>query len=171
MVVPRDGDGATAAPESVLVAADLSTSTIPLVAASMQLFGRGSTQVTVVHGVESLESERATASRARWLVPEFRGYVLGDALSELEATLPAPRTGAVEVQLRVAAGPVVETIEATAAEVEADLIVMGRGSRSMRLGSNLRRVLRRTDRALLILPDAAARHIAGHDHPRLADAA
>jgi nucleotide-binding universal stress UspA family protein len=162
LVVPRDDEDTASAPESVLVAVDLSTSSGPLIAASMQLFGRDATQMTVVHGVESLESGGAVSSRARWLVPEFRGYILSDALGELEAALPPPRDTDVEAQLRVAAGPVVETIKATAADVEADLIVMGRGRRFMQPGATVTRVLRRTDRAVLVVPEAAALHIAGY---------
>lgn len=163
LVVPRQDGGTVTAPESVLVAVDLSPSYGPLIGAAMHLFGRDARQVTVVHGVESLEGDGAVRSRARWLVPEYRGYILSDALDDIEAALPPRRNTDVEPQLRVAAGPVAATIEAAAADVEADLIVMGKGKRVMQVGSTLTRVLRRTDRAVLIVPQAAALQIVGHE--------
>ena len=60
-----------------------------------------------------------------------------------------------DVKLRVAAGPAAATIRAHATDVNADLIVMGRSKRFMHLGSIAVRVLRRTDRALLVVPPAA----------------
>ena len=62
----------------------------------------------------------------------------------------------VKPQLRVAAGSVAETIVAHAADVNADLIVMGRSRRFMHLGSTAVRVLRSTRRALLVVPPTAA---------------
>jgi nucleotide-binding universal stress UspA family protein len=58
-------------------------------------------------------------------------------------------------KLRVAAGTAAETIGAHAADVKADLIVMGRSKRFMHLGSTAVRVLRNTDRALLVIPPTA----------------
>jgi nucleotide-binding universal stress UspA family protein len=58
-------------------------------------------------------------------------------------------------KLRVAAGAAPETIRAHAADVNADLIVMGRSKRFMHLGSTAVRVLRNTDRALLVIPPMA----------------
>jgi nucleotide-binding universal stress UspA family protein len=57
--------------------------------------------------------------------------------------------------LRVAAGPAAAMIRAHATDVNADLIVMSRSKRFMHLGSIVLRVLRRTDRALLVIPPAA----------------
>jgi nucleotide-binding universal stress UspA family protein len=85
------------------------------------------------------------------MVPEYRGDVLGEAHRQLEALMPPSGTD-VKPQLRVAAGPASETISAHAADVEADVIVMGRSPRFLHLGSTAVRILRNTDRALLIVP-------------------
>jgi nucleotide-binding universal stress UspA family protein len=85
-------------------------------------------------------------------VPEYRGYVLDAARERLADVMP-PSAGA-DVSLQVAAGPAAETIGTYAAD--ADLIVMGRSRRFMHLGSTAVRMLRTTDRALLIVPPEAA---------------
>jgi nucleotide-binding universal stress UspA family protein len=97
------------------------------------------------------------------MVPEYRGYVLGDARRELAKRIP-PNVAS-GVKLRVAAGPAASTIRAHAADVNADLIVMGRSKRFMHLGSIAIRVLRRTDRALLVVPPSAAEQTIDAERP------
>ena len=62
----------------------------------------------------------------------------------------------IDVRLHVAAGPPAETIGVHAADANADLIMMGRSRRFMDLGSTAVGVLRKTDRALLIVPPEAS---------------
>ena len=57
-----------------------------------------------------------------WMVPEYRGYVLGEARRQLEAVMAQAARTDVKPQVRVAAGPAAETIAAHGAEVGADLI-------------------------------------------------
>jgi nucleotide-binding universal stress UspA family protein len=72
------------------------------------------------------------------------------------------RTGTdVTPTLRVAAGAAAETIGVHAADVKADLIVMGRSKRFLHLGSTAVRVLRNIDRALLVIPPPAAARTVG----------
>ena len=85
-----------------------------------------------------------------WMVPEYRGYVLGEARRELTTLLPPDAAG--DIKVRVATGRAAAAIRAHADDVDADLIVMGRSKRFMHLGSIARRVLRGSDRALLVIP-------------------
>jgi nucleotide-binding universal stress UspA family protein len=55
----------------------------------------------------------------------------------------------------VSTGSATRAILRRAAEVHADLIVMGRSRGFKVLGSTAMRVLRKTDRALLVVPSAA----------------
>jgi nucleotide-binding universal stress UspA family protein len=82
--------------------------------------------------------------------------MLGEARQQLKAVMPEIFGTVVRPKLRVAGGAAAEAIGALAADVNADLIVMGRSKRSMHLGSTAVRVLRNTDRALLVIPPTAA---------------
>jgi nucleotide-binding universal stress UspA family protein len=156
LVVPNDdsGDGATF--ENVLVAVDLSLASRALIDTAMHLFGAGVRQLTAIHAVDSIEPAGALNNRARRWVPEYHRHMLGEARLQLKAVTPKVLGTRVRPKLRVAAGPAGDTIGAHAADVNADLIVMGRSKRSMHLGSTAVRVLRNTDRALLVIPPTAA---------------
>jgi nucleotide-binding universal stress UspA family protein len=156
LVVRSDDTGDGSVFQNILVAADLSPASTALIDAALQLSQGDARQLTVIHAVDTIEPRGAFRHRARWMVPEYRGYLLGEAHRQLEGLMP-PRAGTdVEPQLRVAAGPAAETISAHAADVEADLIVMGRSPRFLHLGSTAVRILRNTDRALLVVPPTAS---------------
>jgi len=156
LVVP-DTDAVDASTfENVLVAVDLSPASRPLIDTAMDLLGSGIRQLTAVHAVDSVEATDALRIRTRWLVPEYRGYVLAEARRRLKSVVPQSVGADVKPKLRVGAGPAAETIRAHSAFVNADLIVMGRTKRFMHLGSTAIRVLRNTDRALLVIPPTAA---------------
>jgi nucleotide-binding universal stress UspA family protein len=93
------------------------------------------------------------------MVPEYRSYRLDAARRQLTDVMPS--SAATDVTLHVAAGPAAQTIRAYAADRDADLIVMGRSQRFMHLGSTAVRVLRNTDRALLIVPPSASAQTMG----------
>jgi nucleotide-binding universal stress UspA family protein len=112
--------------------------------------------LTAIHAVDSIEPAGALRNRARWLVPEYRGYLLGEARRQLRAVMPQDVGNDIKPKLRVAAGAPAETIGVQAADVNADLIVMGRSKRFMHLGSTAVRILRTTNRALLVVPPTAA---------------
>jgi nucleotide-binding universal stress UspA family protein len=152
LVVRSNDTGDGSAFENVLVAIDLSPASTALIDTALQLAGGDARQVTLLHAVNSLEAAGAVRNRARWMVPEYRGYVLDEARRQLEDVMPRGVGTDVKVQSRVASGPATEAIAAQAADVNADLIVMGRSTRFMHLGSTAVRILRHTDRALLIVP-------------------
>ncbi len=57
-----------------------------------------------------------------------------------------------KVNLRVAGGSADEVIDAHSAAVDADLVVIGRSTRLLQFASTARRILRNTDRSLLVVP-------------------
>lgn len=144
---------------NILIAVDMSPASTALIDAALQVAGDDSRQLTVLHAVNGIEAETDVRNRARWVVPEYRGYVLGEARRQLADAMPP--SARPDVATHVAAGPAAETIDAYAADVNADLIVMGRSKRFMHLGSTAVRILRNTDRALLIVPLAVQENSAG----------
>jgi nucleotide-binding universal stress UspA family protein len=161
LVVRDDDTGDGSAFENVLVAVDLSPASSALIDTTMQLFGGDVRQLTAIHALDSIEAADALRNRARWLVPEYRRYLLGEARRELEAVMPQTAGTDIKPKLRVATGSAAETIRAYAAHENADLIVMGRSKHFMHLGSTAVRLLRTTDRALLVVPATAAAHTVG----------
>jgi nucleotide-binding universal stress UspA family protein len=156
LAVPNDETADLSAFENVLVAVDLSPASGALIEKAKDLVGGGVRQLTAVHAVDSIEPTGALRNRARWLVPEYRGHLLDDARRRLKALLPESAGSDIRQKVRVAAGAAALAIGAHAADVKADLIVMGRSKRFMHLGSTAVRILRTTDRALLVIPPAAA---------------
>jgi nucleotide-binding universal stress UspA family protein len=57
----------------------------------------------------------------------------------------------------VSSGSAARTILEHAADVDADLVVVGRSRGFKLVGSTARRILRKTDRTLLVIPRAADR--------------
>ena len=153
LVVRDEGPGPVAF-RNVLVAVDLSPASKTLIERAKQVFGRDARQLTVLHAVNNIEAADAVWSHARWVVPEYRAYVLSGARRRVEAM--TPNTAGVSVQVHVAPGPTADAIVARAAAVDADLIVVGRSKRVLRSGATAVRLLRDTDRALLIVPPTAA---------------
>lgn len=158
LVVRRDDAAATGAFRNVLVAVDLSPASRTLIDMAMRLSDTDTRRLTVIHAVEGVEGPGAVRSRARWVVPEYRAFVLNQDRRRLEAMV---RDTAVDsaTQLRVIPGPAVDAIVEEAAYVDADLIVVGRSNRVMRWGSTGARVLRESDRAVLVVPEGASRRL------------
>jgi nucleotide-binding universal stress UspA family protein len=156
LVVPSDDTPGGSTFENMLIALDLSPASRGLIDRAMDLLGSGVRQLTAIHAVESIEPTGTVRNRARWLVPEYRGLLLGEAHRRLTAVLPQSVGTDVKPTVRVAAGAAAEAIGAHAAEVNADLIVTGRSKRFMGLGSTAVRLMRNTDRALLVVPPKAA---------------
>jgi nucleotide-binding universal stress UspA family protein len=156
LVVPNDDSGNGSIFANVIVAVDLSPASRTLTERAMDLLGGGVRHLTAIHAVDEIEPAGALRNRTRWLVPEYRGYVLGEARRRLRAVMPQSVDTDVKQKLRVDGGAAPEAIRAHAADVNADLIVMGRSKRLMHLGSTAIRILRNTDRALLVIPPTAA---------------
>lgn len=153
LVVASDAREIPAAFRNVLVAVDLSPASKDVLKAAIGLAGEA-VQLTVMHTVKGIEAADAVQSPGRWIVPEYCTHVLEDARRTLEAVVSAvPARGDTRVQ--VSTGSAARSILEHAAEVDADLVVVGRSRGFRMLGSTALHVLRRNDRALLVIPSVA----------------
>ncbi len=156
LVVPSDAPDASTVFGNVLVAVDLSPASEHVLRGAIGLTARQAVRLTVMHTVKGLEAADAVQSPARWKVPEFRAHILDDARRTLEGLVSDVPAG-VDTRVQVSAGSAVRTILEHAADVAADLVVVGRSRGFKLLGSTALRVLRKNDRALLVIPSATHR--------------
>lgn len=150
LVVPINDDAGSSF-GNLLVAVDLSPASKGVVDFAVQLPGDDPPRLTVVHAARGIESAAAVQSPARWMVPEYRTFVLDDARRQLEAVV-ADVPSAVDTRVRLATGSHAKAIVEEAEAVNADLVVLGRSGRFRPLGSTALRVLRDNKRALLVVP-------------------
>jgi nucleotide-binding universal stress UspA family protein len=155
LVVPSDASDSLMPFRNVLVAVDLSPDSKHVLRGGIALTAPEAV-LTVVHTVKSVEAADAVQSPARWMVPEFRAHVLEDARNTL-AGLAAEVPAGLDTRVQVSSGSAARAILDHAADVDADLVVVGRSPGFKLLGSTALRVLRKNDRALLVIPSAAQR--------------
>jgi nucleotide-binding universal stress UspA family protein len=162
LVVPSDAAGEPAGFRNVLVALDLSPASKDVLRAAIDMTAREPARLTVIHTVKGLEAADAIRSPARWAVPEYRALVLEDAQRTLQALVSEVR-GGIDTRVQVWAGSPARAILERAAGLNADLVVLGRSRGFKVLGSTALRVLRRNDRALLLIPgpSSIARRVGG----------
>jgi nucleotide-binding universal stress UspA family protein len=154
LVVASDAPESPAPFHNVLVAVDLSPASEDLLRTAVELTAEAATQLTVMHTVRSVEAADAVQSPARWAVPEYRTHLVEDARESLEAVAAAVPAG-VDTRLRVATGSPARAILEHASDLDADLVVVGRSRGFKMLGTTALRVLRRNDRALLVIPNTS----------------
>lgn len=158
LVVAGDDSDAAASFHNILVAVDLSLASEAVLAAATLLTSEERARLTVLHAVKGVEAADAVRSPGRWKVPEYRTHVLEDARRRLDDMLSAVPAD-VNTRVHVAPGSIspADTILNHAEEMDADLIVLGRSRGFTLLGSTAQRVLRKNNRALLVVPDASGR--------------
>ena len=167
LIVPTDDD-AESGFGNLLVAVDLSPASKEIVDYAVRLPEGDPPRLTVVHAAQGIESATAVRSAARWMVPEYRTYILEDARRQLE-TIVADVPSAVDTRVRIATGSHAKAILKEAEAIDADLVVVGRSGRFRPLGSTALRVLRDNERALLVVPiTGAAPESETTDHYRFA---
>jgi nucleotide-binding universal stress UspA family protein len=154
LVVASGAADSSPAISDVLVALDLSPASKDVLRAAIALTAEAPVRMTVMHTVKALEANDAVQSPARWMVPEYRAHVLEDARRSLEEVVSDTPAGA-DVRVQLATGSPTRTILEHAAGMNADLVVVGRSRGFKMLGSTALRLLRRNDRALLVIPGAA----------------
>lgn len=165
LVVASDVAGRPASFQEVLVAVDLSAASKDVLSHAVGLTAGEATQLTVMHTAKGVEEADAVRNRARWVVPEYRTHILEQARRSLEGIVSAvPEI--VDTRVEVSTGSAARAILERAAGMNADLVVMGRSRGFKVLGSTALRVLRKNDRALLVVPSEARR--SQHAEPRLA---
>jgi nucleotide-binding universal stress UspA family protein len=140
----------------VLVAVDLSPGSEEILRRAIGFTSDDAAQLTLIHTVTGVEAADAVQSPARWMVPEYRTHLLEDAHRRLEA-LAAEVPASIDTRVHLSTGAAVQTILDQAADLNADLVVVGRSRGFKMLGSTALRVLRKNDRALLVIPSVAPR--------------
>ena len=150
LVIATDASESRTPFKNLLVAVDLSPASEDVLKAAIGL-ASDEARLTVMHTVTGVEPDDAVQSPARWMVPEYRGYVTEDARQRLEAIVSEvhPR---VDARVQVSAGSAARAILDHAADEGADLVVVGRSRGVKLLGSTALRILRKNDRALLVIP-------------------
>jgi nucleotide-binding universal stress UspA family protein len=159
LVVPSDAVETPASFRNVLVAVDLSLGSKDVVSGAIGLSADEADRLTVMHTVTGLEAADAVHGRARWMVPEYRSHVMNDARRTLDTLVTAVPAG-IGTQVQVSTGSAARRILEHAAAVNADLVVVGRSRGFKLLGSTALRVVRRNNRALLVVPSASQRRVA-----------
>jgi len=156
LVVRSDAPDSPAAFRNVLVAVDLSPASEDVLKGAIALTADEAVQLTVMHTVKGIEAANAVQSPARWKVPEYRTYVVEAARRTLEEVVSAV-PARVDRRVQVSTGSAARTILERAADANADVVVVGQSQGCKMLGSTALRVLRKNDRALLVIPSVAQR--------------
>jgi nucleotide-binding universal stress UspA family protein len=154
LIVASDASDSPAAFKNVLVAVDLSPASKDLLTGAIGLTAEEPAKLTVMHTVKGVEAADAVQSLARWRVPEYRTHVLEDARRTLESIVSDVPSG-IDTHVQVSTGSAARTILERAADVGADLVVVGRSRGFKMLGSTALRIMRKNDRALLVIPSVA----------------
>jgi nucleotide-binding universal stress UspA family protein len=155
LVVRDDGGAGGVGFASILVAVDLTPASRAVIETTLRLAGGERRQLSVVHAVDVVD-----AVGDAWMVPDYRERVLDQARRQLELAIP-PNLD--DVTVDVATGLAADTIAVHAAEVDADLIAIGKRERFMQLGSTAVRLLRKTNRALLVVPSDVSASLVDDD--------
>ena len=143
LVVAGDAlDGPPAPFQNVLAAVDLSPESKDVIRGALAFAEPNTLQLTVMHVVKGAAQSRA--------------HDLKDARRSVEATV-SEVPALVGAHVQVWAGASAPTIVEYAAEIDADLVVVGRSGGFKLPGSTALRVLRENNRALLVIPGAAHR--------------
>lgn len=156
LVLASDAPDGPASFRNVLVAIDLSPASKDVVTRAIELTADEAVQLTLMHAVTGVEAADAVQSHARWMVPEYRTHLLEDARRRA-ATIASAVPDGVDARVRVSTGSAAGAILEQAADVNADLVVVGRSRGFKLLGSTAIRVLRKNDRALLVIPNESRR--------------
>jgi nucleotide-binding universal stress UspA family protein len=156
LVVASDTPDTPGPFRNVLVAVDLSPASKDVLEGAVALTSHEAVHLTVMHTVTGVEAADAVQSPARWTVPEYRTYVLDDARRALEGVASAVPPG-LDARVRLSTGSAARAILDHAADVNADLVVVGRSRGFKMLGSTALRLVRKHDRALLVIPSDVRR--------------
>jgi len=164
LVVAGDASDSPAPFRNVLAAVDLSPASKDVLSGAIGLTADETVRLTVMHTVTGLEAENAFQSRARWMVPEYRAHVIDQARRTLEGVVAEVPAG-VHTRLQVSTGSAARAIAEHAAALDADLVVVGRSRGIKILGSTGIGLLRRNERALLVLPSPSQRRAGVEGRP------
>ena len=156
LVVPSGAPAGSTTPfNHVVVAVDLGTGSSEAVETALAM-ADGASRVTAVHVVRGVPPEMASRYMYYLMEPEYQREVARDAWQRLPDVIPAAARASGKVHARVLTGDPAAGISRVAAEVDADLIVVGVTTRGaigrLLLGSTTARVLRTAGRPVLAVP-------------------
>jgi nucleotide-binding universal stress UspA family protein len=151
----------------VLVAVDLSPVSKGVVEGAAALTAGEAERLTVMHATSGLHAVDGLEPHAPWAAPDYRKQVLDGTRRELQALLTMV-PGNLATAVHVPTGPVTRAILDRAADLHADLVVVGRRRGFSLFESTALRVLRRVTGSLLVIPDATASRTAHRDGRRAA---
>jgi nucleotide-binding universal stress UspA family protein len=155
LAVASDDHAAPFGFRRVLVAIDRSPGSTEVLRHAIGLTANTGAHLTVMHAVTGVEAA-AVHSAVHRKVPEYRTHVIAAARRDLDAVLSEVPAG-VDTSVRVATRSPARAILEQAADLDADLVVVGRSRGFKLFGSTALRVLRKHERALLVVPSATAR--------------
>jgi nucleotide-binding universal stress UspA family protein len=166
LVVPSTATelGEAAWPYSnVLVAVDFSEGSKAAVEKAVSM-ANGNSRVTLVHVVRGVPPASASRYMYNLIEPEYQRQLARDAWRRIPEMIPVSANTTRKVHARVVAGDPSTEIARVAAEVDADLILVGVGARGIFgqifRSSTAARVVRTAGRAVLAIPELSSRPIA-----------
>lgn len=145
---------------NILCAIDFSAESLLALKKALALAQEGGGRITLLHALEGFPYETVySGSRALRLVGEYRAHV--DVVRrKLRALVPVDAFNWCEVETEVVSGPAADAIVATARELKADLVVMGRPRRTgfdrIKMASTMSAVLRRATSPVLAVPGTSS---------------
>lgn len=157
LIVPASSKGKALepSPSSILVAVDFSDNSVAAIERALSM-ANGNGRVTVMHVVRGVPLETASRYMYHLMEPEYQRRVARDAWRRLRDIIPTDATASRRVHARVVTGDIAAGISRVAAEVDADLILIGVTDRGaigrLVFGSTAARVMRTAGRPVLALP-------------------
>jgi nucleotide-binding universal stress UspA family protein len=157
LVVPERGATDTARPfQSIVVAVDFGDASTRAIEQAVALAGHTNGRLTVVHVVPG-SSTGVPRHLYRYGLAEYQQRLTLDAWRRLQAAVPRGATAAAQVHARVVTGDPSTEIARIAAEIHADLIVVGvtqRGAISRKVfGATAARVMRVAEQPVIAVPE------------------
>jgi nucleotide-binding universal stress UspA family protein len=177
LVVPAAAGGiidSTTPFKNILVAVDFGEGSSAAVERALSM-ANGESRVTLVHVVRDVPYERSFRYPYHLMEPEYQRNLARVAWRRIAALVPADATTARRVHARVVTGEPTAEISRVAAEVDADLILMGVTARGaigrLIMGSTAARVIRTSGRPVLAMPQLAGKPAAAYEEDQSAVAA
>lgn len=145
--------------KNVLVAVDFGAGSTEAVNRALSMTDDNS-RVTVVHVVRGVPFGPSNRNLYHLMEPEYQRQLARDAWRRIAEIIPADSSTSRKVHARVVAGDPAATISRIAAEVAADLILLGVTARGaigrLIMGSTAARVIRTSGRPVLVIPQLPA---------------
>ena len=177
LVVPAAAGGiidSTTPFKNILVAVDFGEGSSAAVERALSM-ANGESRVTLVHVVRDVPYERSFRYPYHLMEPEYQRNLARVAWRRIAALVPADATTARRVHARVVTGEPTAEISRVAAEVDADLTLMGVTARGaigrLIMGSTAARVIRTSGRPVLAMPQLAGKPAAAYEEDQSAVAA